>query len=97
MVVQTGFDPEDLLMRLDEFVLGRSGQWMPVGVMMSLRAELRRQEFVFGMASEVMCLLQNLPRQAAVWSVTDGVKNGKGVVEQDELTEAFLAAKREPT
>ena len=94
MVVQSGYDPEDLRMQADEFVLGRAGKWMPVGVMLKLPAELRRREFVFGMASEVMQLIDGLPRQAVVWSARDGDTQEQGEVDPDELGEAFLAAKQ---
>ena len=57
-------------------------------------AELRRREFVFGMASEVMQLIDGLPRQAVVWSARDGDTQEQGAVDPDELVEAFLAAKQ---
>jgi hypothetical protein len=94
MVVQAGYDPEDLRMQPDEFVLGRAGKWMPVGVMLRLPAELRRREFVFGMASEVMQLIDGLPRKAVVWSAREGGAEVAGEVVADELTEAFLVAKQ---
>ena len=69
MVVQAGYDPEDLRLRPDEFVLGRSGKWMPVGVMLKLPGEMRRREVVFGLVSELMQLIDGLPRQAVVWRI----------------------------
>ena len=48
VVVQEGYDPQDLTMSYDEFFLGRSGGWTPVGLYLKLPREIRRDEFIFG-------------------------------------------------
>src|SRR5512145_1367264 len=61
MISQEGFDPADLTMEPDEFVLGKSGQWLSLSHFLHLPADLRRDEFVFCTAAEVMELLESLP------------------------------------
>src|SRR4051812_44412315 len=52
IVMQEGFDPEDLTLSADEFVLGRSGKWLSVGFFYQMPVPDRRSEFVFGTAGE---------------------------------------------
>jgi hypothetical protein len=65
-VIQEGYDPGDLYMNPDEFVLGRSGSWLPTGLFFQLPLDVRRREFVFGTAAEVIDLLLNLPADVKV-------------------------------
>jgi len=66
VVLQEGYDPEDLTMSADEFVLGRSGKWLPIAYFYQMPVPDRRAEFVFGTAAEVMQMLDNLPPKAEV-------------------------------
>jgi hypothetical protein len=66
-VMQEGYDPEDLKMVYDEFLLGKSGEWISAGVFFRLPADLRVQEFVFGTAAEVMGLMENLTGKARIY------------------------------
>ena len=66
IVMQEGYDPEDLTMIADEFVLGRSGKWLSIGQFYKMPVPDRRAEFVFGTAAEVMQMMGNLPPKAVL-------------------------------
>jgi hypothetical protein len=95
LVAQEGYDPDDLRVRVDEFVLGRSGKWVSVGVYLKMPLETRRAEFVFGTAAEVVRLMQDLPSRA---DVLRPQTESQPMIspEQDELNAAFLASKQGP-
>lgn len=95
MVSQEGYDPEAAKPRADEFVLGKSGEWVRLSLFFQLPGDVRREEFVFGMASEVMQLMDSLSSSVRL------VRSGEELValvnsepEQDDLVEAVLAAKQ---
>jgi hypothetical protein len=67
VVTQEGYDPEDITMAPDEFVLGRSGRWMSMGFFYQMPVAERRAEFVFGTAAEVMRTMQDLPSGVKVF------------------------------
>ena len=67
VVLQEAYDPDDLKTEYDEFLLGKSGEWVSVGVFFRLPADLRVQEFVFGTAAEVIELMENLPEKARIY------------------------------
>jgi hypothetical protein len=95
MVSQEGYDPEVAKPRRDEFVLGKSGEWVRLSLFFQLPGEVRREEFVFGMASEVMQLMDSL--SSAVRLVRSGEELEALVnsePEGDDLNEAVLAARR---
>src|SRR5438045_2711703 len=66
IVMQEGYDPQDLTMIADEFVLGRSGKWLSIGQFYKMPVPDRRAEFVFGTAAEVMQMMGNLPPKAVL-------------------------------
>ena len=66
VVLQEGYDPEDLTMSADEFVLGRSGKWLSLAHFYEMPVPDRRAEFVFGTATEVMQMMDNLPAKAEI-------------------------------
>src|SRR4026207_1032299 len=61
VVMQEGYSPHDMTMSGDEFVLGRSGKWLPIGLFYKMPVPERRAEFIFGTAAEVMQMMSNLP------------------------------------
>jgi hypothetical protein len=67
VVLQDGYDPEDIRMIQDEFVLGRSGRWIPLGLFYRLSIPDRRAEYIFGTAAEVMSMMRDLPSNAVVF------------------------------
>jgi hypothetical protein len=66
VITQEGFDPEDITMTPDEFVLGRSGKWMSIAYFYKMSVPERRSEFVFGTAGEIMKMMSDLPPKASV-------------------------------
>jgi len=95
-VSQEGYDPEDAKMRADEFVLGRSGSWLSVGLFLKLPINQRRAEFLFASVSEVIQLLQNLPSRASTMKpAAEESLMSPGPV-QDDLNETFLKARELP-
>ena len=92
VVLQEGYDPENLKVIADEFVLGRSGKWL---LFYKLPVPDRRAEFVFGTAAEVIELMRNLPPKVSVMRGT-----ASDTAEQpsagDEMASAIQAAKNQP-
>jgi len=66
MISQEGYDPQDVLSRASDFVLGRSGKWVNLGVFYKLPAPMRRAEFVFGSAAEVITLFESLQAEVQI-------------------------------
>ena len=93
VVLQEGFDPEDMTMAPDEFVLGRSGKWLSLGHFFQMPVPDRRAEFVFGTAAEVMQMMNDLPSKVALMRPSDKVKAGGAPAEEDEMAAALKAGK----
>jgi hypothetical protein len=98
VVLQEGYDPDDPKVVPDEFVLGRSGKWLSLGIFYKLPVPERRAEFVFGTAAEVMSMMQNLPPKAVV--VRPGTAAPSDAPadpsETDEMAAALQAGKNKP-
>jgi hypothetical protein len=91
VVLQEGYDPEDLTLTPDEFVLGRHGKWLSLAHFFRMPIPDRREEFVFGTAAEIMQVMRDLPSQARVMHPpTSGENVG---TENDEMAQALLAGK----
>jgi hypothetical protein len=93
VVMQEGYDPADVKMEGNEFVLGRSGKWLPLGHFYRLPVAERRQEFIFGTAAEVMQMMSNLPSKAQMLGRTSDDAAASPPAEDDEMTTALKAAK----
>jgi hypothetical protein len=93
VVLQEGFDPEDLTMTPDEFVLGRSGKWLSLGHFFKMPVPDRRGEFVFGTAAEVMQMMSNLPSKAQILRPEQAPGAGAVPAEGDEMAAALQAAR----
>ena len=93
VVLQEGYDPHDLQMTPDEFVLGRSGKWLSLAHFFQLPVPERRAEFVFGTAAEVMQMMGNLPSNAVMLVHSAKEATASGPAENDEMAAAFQAAK----
>jgi hypothetical protein len=89
MVRQAGYDPEDLLMEADEYVLGRSGVWTSVAMFLRMPRETRRAEYVFGTAAEVMALLENLADTARILRTGREFAGEAPETQEDDLVEAY--------
>lgn len=96
LVVQEGYDPEDPKMLADEFVLGRSGKWLSVGLFLKLPLVTRRAEFLFAAVPEVVQLIQNLPSKTSVLSSCKEEALTSAEPMQDDLNETFIMARSQP-
>lgn len=96
VVVQEGYDPQDFKMRLDEFMLGGSGEWLTVGQFFKLPQEVRQREFIFGTAAEVIALLERLPADAVIIRRGDEHMPVVEQPEEDDLNTAVAEAKKAP-
>jgi hypothetical protein len=96
VVVQEGYDPEDLEMDYDEFLLGKSGEWISVCVFFRLPVDLRMQEFVFGTAAEVIGLMENLTGKARIYRKGESLAAPEADA-SDELSQIFLQSKGQTT
>jgi hypothetical protein len=98
VVTQEGYDPEDPKVTPDEFVLGRSGKWLSVGLFYKLPVPERRAEFVFGTAAEVMQMMENLPSKVSVvrpGSPAEAAEAAEAAA-TDEMARAIQAGKNQP-
>ena len=97
-VSQAGYDPAELGHEFDEFVLGKSGRWVPLAVFFGLPGEIRRAEFIFAKAADVMNLMSSLPGKVQI------VRSGKELeteaagqpgpeLKGDDLVRALVEAK----
>ena len=91
VILQEGYDPNDLTVRADEFILGRSGKWLSLGYFFRMPIAERREEFVFGTAGEVMKMMSDLPSKVAIFSPT--AKMEEQPAAEDEMAAALRAAK----
>lgn len=92
VVLQEGYDPEDMKVIADEFVLGRSGKWLSLSHFYRLPVPERRAEFIFGTVAEVMQMMSNLPSRAAILGrATQGEPTP--VAPGDEMAAAIQAGK----
>jgi hypothetical protein len=91
IVLQEGFDPEDMTLTADEFILGRSGKWLSLAYFYKMTVPERRAEFVFGTAGEVMKMMGDLPPKPAL--LRPGAKEKAAPPPQDEMAAAIQAAR----
>jgi hypothetical protein len=96
VVMQEGFDPEDPKVIADEFVLGRSGKWLSVGLFYRMPIPERRAEFIFGTAAEVMDMMRNLPSKVQVVRPGARAEAEAAAPETDEMAAALQATKGKP-
>lgn len=93
VVTQEGYDPSDLTVRADEFVLGRSGKWLSLSLFFGMPVPERRAEFVFGTAAEVMKLMDTLPTKVAIFGREELPASSPAAKEPDEMAAAIKAGK----
>ena len=95
VVLQEGYDPHDTKMIAREFILGRSGRWLAIEYFYRLPIPERREEFVFGRAADVMVMMENLPSKVTMFGEPEADKNAPSSAENDELTAAIQAGKKQ--
>ena len=96
VVLQDGYDPEDPKVIPDEFVLGRSGKWISLGLFYRMPVPERRAEFVFGMMAEVMQMMSNLPSKVQIIRPGAAPESAPAAAEPDEMAAALQAGKNQP-
>jgi hypothetical protein len=94
VVLQEGYDPEDPKLTPDEFLLGRSGQWLSLAYFYQLPVEERRAEYIFGMAGEVMDVMGKLPSKPKLLRPGKAPADTSATPEADEMTQALESAKK---
>ena len=94
VITQEGYDPEDLTMREDEFILGRSGKWLSLGHFFHLPVADRRAEYVFATAGEIMQMMADLPPKVSILRPKDKARKAVSP-EKDEMAKAFMAGKHQ--
>ena len=93
VVLQEGYDPEDMTVTPDEFVLGRSGKWLSLAFFYQMPVPDRRAEFIFGTAAEVMQIMGNLPPKVQIIRPGYKPKTAPATPETDEMAAALQAGK----
>jgi len=93
VILQEGYDPEDMTVTADEFVLGRSGKWLSLSHFYRLPVPDRRAEFVFGTAAEVMQMMRDLPSKVAMLGRAAKEEPAPVAQEGDEMAAAIQAGK----
>jgi hypothetical protein len=96
VVMQEGYDPEDMTVTPDEFVLGRSGKWLSLSHFFRMPVPDRRAEFVFGTVAEVMEVMSNLPPKPQIIRPGKAPEGAPVMPENDEMAAAFQAARSKP-
>ena len=96
VVMQEGYDPEDPKVIPDEFVLGRSGKWISLGLFYRMPVPERRAEFVFGTMAEVMQMMSNLPSKVQIIRPGAATEAATAETEPDEMAAALQAGKAQP-
>ncbi|HVK58108.1 MAG TPA: hypothetical protein VM735_04945 [Candidatus Kapabacteria bacterium] len=94
VVLQEGYDPEDMTMTPDEFVLGRSGKWLSLSYFYRMPVSERRTEFVFGTAAEVMQMMSKLPSKVVLMRPSDKEKQIGPAHENDEMAAALAQGQK---
>ena len=93
VVMQEGYDPEDLKMVGEEFVLGRSGKWLSLGHFFRMPVPDRRAEFVFGTVTEVIQMMNSLPAKVELFRPAKDKGEEAAPAEQDDMATAFHASR----
>ena len=93
VVLQEGYDPEDMRMIAEEFILGRSGKWLSLGLFYKVPVPERRAEFVFGTAAEVIQMMSDLPSKVQMFACADTQEAGAPQPGSDEMMSAIQAGK----
>jgi|GEM_PF-1957842 len=85
VVMQKAIDPEDLRATVEDFILGKSGRWLPLYLFHQLPQELRQEQFIFSAAADVIQVLQALlgkpliDRGQPAHATVDSVRHGPSV------------------
>jgi hypothetical protein len=84
VVTQEGYDPDDAELTPDEFILGRSGEWLSLSFFFQM-PEPDRANFVFSTAAEVMQIMSSLPSKVQITRPGVEKKAPPATAEADEM------------
>lgn len=93
VVLQEGYVPEDMRIIADEFILGRSGKWLSLGLFYKLPVPERRAEFVFATAAEVIQMMSDLPSKVAMFARPESQQPDPADAGSDEMMAAIQAGR----
>lgn len=96
VVIQDGYDPDDMKVIADEFVLGRSGKWLSLSYFYQMPVPDRRAEFIFGTMAEVMQMMSNLPSKVEIIRPGAPAETAPTTPEADEMEAAIQVGKNQP-
>ena len=94
IILQEGYDPQDMKMRANEFILGRSGKWLALAHFYKMPVPERREEFVFGTVAEVMDMMGKLPSKAVLFGATHQDEAASAPPANDEMAAALERGKQ---
>jgi len=92
VVIQTGVDPESLTPTVEDFILGRMGRWLPMYLFHQLAKDLRREQFIFSGAAEVIEVLQGLIGKPRIERGTQTKSDPLSPEDQDPFEHAIREA-----
>jgi hypothetical protein len=92
VVTQEGYDPDDAKLIPDEFILRRSGHWLPLSLFFQM-PEPDRVEFVFRTAAEVMHVMNDLPPKVQIIRSSAKEEAAPAPAEVDEMAAALRKGK----
>jgi len=96
VVLQEGYDPEDPKVIAEEFVLGRSGEWLSLGLFYKMPVPERRAEFIFGTAAEIMQMMEKLTPKPVIVRPGAGEPATSDAPEGDEMAAALKQGRAQP-
>lgn len=91
IVMQRAIDPQDLRSTIEDFVLGKSGRWLPMYLFQQLPKEVRREEYLFPGAADAIRVLEGLTGAAVVERGQPAAKEEPAA--PDSLTDAIARAR----
>lgn len=91
MVTHERYDPNDMKVIADEFVIGRSRKWLSLAHLFRLPVPERRAAYVFGTAAEVMAMMGRLPSKAVLLRHRAKDEAAPAAPETDKLAAPYQA------
>lgn len=93
VVLQSAIDPQDFQAQVDDFILGKSGRWLPFYLFHQLPGDVRRAEYVFPAAADVIAVLQGLTGKPVIERGQPSAEPAEPLTE-DSLRHAIDAARQ---
>lgn len=94
VIMQSGIDPQDPGLEVDDFILGKDGRWLPLYLFQPLSKDQRRSRYIFATAAEAITVLGSLPGKPIVERGTTEPEEGETTTVDDPLNQAISAARQ---